>query len=235
MNPTIDNDLQKAIDDITNSTNSDPVFGDAVASPEPIAPTPHPTIPTAPKAPRPMVGGPAPRQIAPRPMAPRPSAPIAPMAPRPVAPSPRPVMPAPRPVSTPKPIAPTPTSEPIAPAPVPPVPEMPSMPEPSNMPTPESSTFSEESIVSMDTVSTPESTTPSDIRSVKEAALRDLAPILSKVDMDSTKKFNLYKNIREELHDNSVIAPAYETAKDIEDDKTRADALLYLIDSIDNM
>lgn len=77
--------------------------------------------------------------------------------------------------------------------------------------------------------------TPSAMREVKEAALRDLAPILSKVDMDSTKKFNLYKNIREELHDDSVIAPAYETAKDIADDRERADALLYLIDSIDNM
>ena len=73
------------------------------------------------------------------------------------------------------------------------------------------------------------------MKDVKEAALRDLAPILSKVDMDYSKKFKLYKDIREELHDNSVIAPAYETAKDIADDRERADALLYLIDSIDNM
>ena len=70
------------------------------------------------------------------------------------------------------------------------------------------------------------------MQEVKAAALRDLAPILDKVDMDSTKKFNLYKDIREELGDNSVIAPAYETAKNIEDDKTRADALLYIYDSL---
>ena len=83
---------------------------------------------------------------------------------------------------------------------------------------------------------TPEPLTDlSDMRSVKEAALRDLAPILKNVDMDSSKKFGLYKNIHDELHDNSVIAPAYETAKEIENDKERADALLYLIDSIDNM
>ena len=38
-NPTIDNDLQKAIDDITNNTNNDPVFGYPVAAPAPM-PTP---------------------------------------------------------------------------------------------------------------------------------------------------------------------------------------------------
>ena len=32
-NQTIDNDLQKAIDDITNTTNVDPVFSDPVAAP----------------------------------------------------------------------------------------------------------------------------------------------------------------------------------------------------------
>ena len=32
-NPTIDNDLQKAIDDITRTTSSDPIFADPVADP----------------------------------------------------------------------------------------------------------------------------------------------------------------------------------------------------------
>ena len=31
--PSVDNDLQKAIDDITNTTNIDPVFSDPVAAP----------------------------------------------------------------------------------------------------------------------------------------------------------------------------------------------------------
>ena len=31
--PTVDNDLQKAIDDITKTTNQDPVFADPVAAP----------------------------------------------------------------------------------------------------------------------------------------------------------------------------------------------------------
>ena len=36
QNQTVDNDLQKAIDDITNNTNIDPVFSDPVAAPSSI-------------------------------------------------------------------------------------------------------------------------------------------------------------------------------------------------------
>ena len=36
QNQTVDNDLQKAIDDITNTTNTDPVFSDPVAAPSSI-------------------------------------------------------------------------------------------------------------------------------------------------------------------------------------------------------
>ena len=56
QNQTVDNDLQKAIDDITNTTNTDPVFSDPVAAPssvpegdtgelgEPIGPFPEPKV-----------------------------------------------------------------------------------------------------------------------------------------------------------------------------------------------
>ena len=55
-NQSVDNDLQKAIDDITNTTNVDPVFSDPVAAPssvpegdtgelgEPIGPFPEPKV-----------------------------------------------------------------------------------------------------------------------------------------------------------------------------------------------
>ena len=54
--PSVDNDLQKAIDDITNTTNVDPVFSDPVAAPssvpegdtgelgEPVGPFPEPKV-----------------------------------------------------------------------------------------------------------------------------------------------------------------------------------------------
>ena len=191
MNPTVDNDLQKAIDDITKNTNTDPVFADPVAAPAPelnMAPA-GPAAPISDFRP-----GPAPRPM-PRPVAPRPAAP---------APMPMP------PVS-----APAPAPEPIAaPAPLPPAPEL----------------VSEESYAS-ETITT----TNPDMQSVKEAALRDLAPLLGKIDMDSSKKFNLYKNIREELHDDSIIGDAYSAARNISDDTERGEALLYLVESIDNM
>lgn len=247
MNPTIDNDLQKAIDDITNSTNSDPVFGDAVAAPEPTPAAPANPVtppkpmmsnmPHLPKAPSPIPPMPSRAPIN-MPLPPKPAEMPKPVdAPKPVAvetpisvEEPKPIVPeikdepkAPELSEMPKPLDPIPTPAPIAepisepaPAPIPePLPEMPEM-------------VTEESTEEVSTV-------PADMKDVKEAALRDLAPILGKVEMDSTKKFKLYKDIREELHDNSVIAPAYETAKDIADDKERADALLYLIDSIDNL
>ena len=221
MNPTVDNDLQKAIDDITKNTNVDPVFSDPVAAPssvpegdsgvlgEPVGPISDIRPATAP-APRPM--------------------------PRPVAPAPRPVMPAPAPtpVAMPMPPAPTPMPTPATiPAPIPaPTPVEASLP-----PAPEPVMSSVVSDVISESVmtTTPTSEIPTDMRSVKEAALRDLAPLLGKIPMDSSKKFNLYKNIHEELHDDSVIGDAYATAKDIADDTERGEALLYLVESIDNM
>ena len=203
MNPTLDNDLQKAIDYITKNNNYDPVFGDAVAAPEPAVPK-TPSMPLPPKASK-KTAEPIP---APKPVT--------------LAPAPEPATPAPMP---------EPLPEPLTEVPLPPEMELPSAPE-------ETKEIKEEKTMAEETTEkiTPEPLTDlSDMRSVKEAALRDLAPILKNVDMDSSKKFGLYKNIHDELHDNSVIAPAYETAKEIENDKERADALLYLIDSIDNM
>ena len=187
MNPTVDNDLQKAIDDITKNTNADPVFSDPVAAPSSIPEGDSGNM-SAQVGP---IGGikPAPRPAAPRRATPA-TMPMPPIA----APTPTPV-----PITTPLPPAPEPV---IA-----------------------------EAAVS-ETVTAPAN---SDMREVKEAALRDLAPLLSKIDMDSSKKFKLYKSIREELHDDSVIGDAYAAAKGIADDTERGEALLYLVESIDNM
>ena len=70
QNQTVDNDLQKAIDDITNTTSADPVFSDPVAAPssvpegdtgelsEPVGPFPEPEeepkIEMVPPAPEPI-------------------------------------------------------------------------------------------------------------------------------------------------------------------------------------
>ena len=195
-NPTIDNDLKKAIDDITNNTNNDPVFGDPVAAPAPM-PTPAPE-PMAPPMPKPVTTFP---EVG-------------------MPPAPKPMMdfkpnPAGTPLPTPAPLPPKPVTEP-APAPEP-------MPEPVKEPEAE---IVEESISAEETISEP---APSGL---KTDILRDLAPMVKDLDMDATKKFDLYKEIREDLHDDSVIASAYEVSKKITDDKERADALLYLYDSL---
>lgn len=177
QNTSVDNDLQKAIDDITKTTNVDPVFTDPVAAPssipegdtgviEPVGPFPDPV-------PEPVVEAPAPEPVAEAPAEPT-----------------EPVIPE-------------------APAPEPPVIE-----EPVVDPTiPQNLTTAE----------------------VKKAALRDLLPLLDKVHMDDVQKFNIYKDIFEELKDYTVLEPAYQAARNIADEEKRAESLLYLVESIDRM
>ena len=180
--PSVDNDLQKAIDDITNTTSIDPVFSDPVAAPssipegdtgelgEPVGPFPEPKV----EAP-----------------APEPVTPVAPVE-----------MPG-LTTSAPEPIPePVPTAEPA--------------------PAPEPAVESTE-------------TTSQNTGDIKKAALRDLMPLLDKVNMDANEKFNLYRDIFEELNDHSVLEPAYQAAREIADETARANALLYLVQSIDKM
>ena len=176
--PSVDNDLQKAIDDITNTTSIDPVFSDPVAAPssipegdtgelgEPVGPFPEPKV---------------------------------------EAPAPEPVTPV------------TPVEMPDLAA---------SIPEP--VPTAEPAPAPEPAVESTETTS-------QNTNDIKKAALRDLMPLLDKVNMDANEKFNLYRDIFEELNDHSVLEPAYQAAREIADETTRANALLYLVQSIDKM
>ena len=74
-----------------------------------------------------------------------------------------------------------------------------------------------------------------DISKVKEAALKELFPIMDRVEVEPEKRFLLYQEMLNAMRDKAVIAPAYEAARQIRDDKIRADSLLYLINSIDEM
>ncbi len=194
QNQTVDNDLQKAIDDITNTTNVDPVFSDPVAAPssvpegdngelgEPVGPFPEPKVEMVAPAPEPMaplealnipeinIADPASDQLSMPPMPP----------------------------AQPE----TPPTEPLAPAPEPEIPEVaPNL----------------------------------NMHQVKEAALRDLIPLLDHLNMTPSQKFNIYRNVFEELRDYTVLEPAYLAAKEITDETERAEALLYLVEAIDKM
>ena len=200
QNTSVDSDLQKAIDDITKSTNGDPLFSDPVAAPAPVGP--FPVASQTPAMP---------------PRAPLPPAPRPPMPPKAPAPKPEPkpeVIPEPEPMPVPEEVAPAePVSAPleeIKPTPI----EHEEDPEPK-------APFMEEGTLG--------------INQVKEAALRELAPIVNKLDIPAKQKFDIYKDVIDNYHDSSVIEPAYHAASNIEDDQTRAEALLYIIDSIDRM
>ena len=202
QNQTVDNDLQKAIDDITNTTNTDPVFSDPVAAPssvpegdtgelgEPVGPFPEPKV----------------EMVAP---APEPIAPFEPIdIPELNVPAPEPATMPPMPQSAP---------EPVAPAPVIPEPA-PVVPEPA--PAPIQSMFNSSNL---------------NTRQVKEAALRDLIPLLDRLNMTPSQKFNICRNIFEDLRDYTVLEQAYRAATEIANETERAEALLYLVESIDKM
>lgn len=202
QNQTVDNDLQKAIDDITNTTNTDPVFSDPVAAPssvpegdtgelgEPVGPFPEPKVEMVTPAPEPI-------------------APFEPIdIPELNVPAPEPATMPPMPQSAP---------EPVAPAPVIPEPA-PVVPEPA--PAPVQSMFNSSNL---------------NTRQVKEAALRDLIPLLDRLNMTPSQKFNICRNIFEDLRDYTVLEQAYRAATEIANETERAEALLYLVESIDKM
>lgn len=241
MNPTVDNDLQKAIDDITKNTNGDPVFSDPVAAPssipegdlgniaESVGPFPEETKATEPVLPQLTADQPAmePATEAFEPPMPEPILDAEPEAPTAF---PEPIVPEPTaPESTtsePTVSDATTTAEPIEPA----EPASTTL-DPIAEPTYEQpAEQSPEAYVSASFEAIAPSLT--DMHSIKEAALRDLAPLMDKIDMDPAKRFNLYKDIREKFNDDSVLASAYESAKNIADEKTRGEALLYLFESI---
>lgn len=205
QNQTVDNDLQKAIDNITNTTDVDPVFSDPVAAPssvpegdtgelgEPVGPFPEPKVEMVTPQPEPI----APLESMDIPELNNPS-----------------LNPTVTPPATNNPPAPTPTS----PAPT-------TVPEPApSAPTP--STTGPTETQSYDNPN---------VHQIKEAALRDLIPLIDRLKMTPSQKFHLYRDIFEDLRNYTVLEPAYQTAKEIPDETERAQALLYLVEAIDKM
>ena len=74
-----------------------------------------------------------------------------------------------------------------------------------------------------------------DLDHVKINALNEIRPILETVDILPEKKFTIYKDIIELTDDKACIEPAYNAARQIADEKERAEALLYIIEIIDDL
>ena len=196
---SVDNDdLQKAIDNITNNTNDDPVFSDPVATPssvpegdtgelgEPVGPFPAPKVDVVTQGPEPM----APLESMDIPELSQINLATPPVPPEPAMPEEAPAAPA-APATPPAPTVETPDLEPI----------------PQGLNTGQ----------------------------IKKAALRDLVPLLDKVNMNASQKFKIYQDIFDDLKDYTILEPAYNAAREIPDESERAQALLYLVESIDKM
>ena len=78
---------------------------------------------------------------------------------------------------------------------------------------------------------TPASTeVPGDLAGVKDAMLRDLFPLMDKIELSSERKNELYKQALDKDGDKNLIPAAYEAVKGIADEAERAAALLYLVE-----
>ena len=72
-----------------------------------------------------------------------------------------------------------------------------------------------------------------DLNSVKQEALSELRPLVDKLNIPAEEKFDTYLLLLRSTDDKTLIEPAHETAKLIEDESRRAQALLDIIKEID--
>ena len=96
--------------------------------------------------------------------------------------------------------------------------------------TPVSETALSESTLSSRSSSTSSS---SDLDSIKMDALEELRPLIDRVDLPAEEKFDTYLMLIRSTDDASLIAPAHNVARNITDEKRRAEALLDIIKEID--
>ena len=71
------------------------------------------------------------------------------------------------------------------------------------------------------------------LEELKRNALEELRPLINKLDLPAEEKFDTLLLIIRSTDDQSLLQPAHETAKDIQDESKRAQALLDIIKEID--
>ena len=73
-----------------------------------------------------------------------------------------------------------------------------------------------------------------DLAKVRESALQELIPLMDKVDISASEKFDIYTEVIENTKDKSIVEKAFEAARGIEDEKVKAESLLKLVQMIDS-
>jgi hypothetical protein len=71
-----------------------------------------------------------------------------------------------------------------------------------------------------------------DLLEIKQQALQQLTPLVSHLDQSAEEKFRTTMMMIQASDDQSLLGAAYEAAKNISDDKTRAQALLDIVNEI---
>ncbi len=71
------------------------------------------------------------------------------------------------------------------------------------------------------------------LEDIKVHALQDLRPLVDKLSVSNEEKFDIYLLLLRSSDDNTLIEPAYNSARLIEDETKRANALLDVIKEID--
>jgi hypothetical protein len=136
---------------------------------------------------------------------PDPAVPPAPAPANPFAENDSPVPPAPAPESV---VAPTPLA--------PPTPADPIMASPAPAPV----------------IETPATAAPDDLLGLKQQALQSLQPLVSKLDQSPEEKFKTTMMMMQATDNPGLVKQAYEAASQITDEKTRAQALLDVVNEI---
>ena len=109
------------------------------------------------------------------------------------------------------------TTAPLAPAPATPAPAPAPVAAPSfDIPTP-----------------TPLASDSGDLDDIKLTALKELRPLMDKVELPAEEKFDTYLMLLRSTDDKTLIGPAHVAAQGIGDEKRKAEALLEIIKEID--
>lgn len=114
------------------------------------------------------------------------------------------------PTTTPAPVTSAPTVDPITPQTISPTPTSPSLDDITASVTPEGD----------------------DLLSIKKEALQNLSPLLSQLDQTPEEKFRTTMMLIQASDNQSLIQSAYGAAKEIDDEKVRAQALLDIVNEI---
>ncbi|MGV9002120.1 MAG: hypothetical protein ACOH18_04175 [Candidatus Saccharimonadaceae bacterium] len=77
------------------------------------------------------------------------------------------------------------------------------------------------------------STSTAELDGIKLDALKELRPLMDKVDLPAEEKFDTYLMLIRSTDDSTLIGPAHTAAQGIGDEKRKAEALLEIIKEID--